>query len=307
LKRREARRAADNTLGAIVADYLKLEGGKLRCLKNRRRQLELHVLPKLGSTPVGLIRRYDLVKLFDDIEVNVGRPTADNTLALLRRIFNWHSLRDDQFSNPIIRGMARRAPHESKRTRVLGDDELRAVVKTAQADKGPYGPLVLFLLLTTARLKEAANMTWRELQGSDWILPAARNKVKVDHVRPLSAAALAVLNKLPRNGEYVFSTDGVRPVGGLQRRKEAFDKACDVNGWVPHDLRRVGRTLMSRAGVSSDHAERCLGHLIGGTRAIYDRHEFHSEKQKAFEALARQIDFILNPPAANVRQLPARG
>jgi hypothetical protein len=52
---------------------------------------------------------------------------------------------------------------------------------------------------------------------------------------------------------------------------------------------------MSRAGVPTDHAERCLGHVIGGVRGTYDRHAYHAEKKAAFEALAGQIDRIINP------------
>ena len=52
---------------------------------------------------------------------------------------------------------------------------------------------------------------------------------------------------------------------------------------------------MSRAGVNSDIAERCLGHVIGGVRGVYDRHEYLSEKRSAFDALAAQIERILNP------------
>jgi hypothetical protein len=59
---------------------------------------------------------------------------------------------------------------------------------------------------------------------------------------------------------------------------------------------------MSRAGIPSDHAERCLGHVIGGVRGVYDRHEFHVEKKQAFEALAALIDRIVNPKS-NVVQL----
>ena len=57
---------------------------------------------------------------------------------------------------------------------------------------------------------------------------------------------------------------------------------------------------MSRAGVGADVAERCLGHVIGGVRAVYDRHEFEQEKRKAFEALAGQIDLIIRGPMENV-------
>jgi hypothetical protein len=52
---------------------------------------------------------------------------------------------------------------------------------------------------------------------------------------------------------------------------------------------------MSRAGVPSDHAERCLGHVIPGVRGVYDRHEYYKEKAQAFEALAAQIERIVNP------------
>jgi hypothetical protein len=40
---------------------------------------------------------------------------------------------------------------------------------------------------------------------------------------------------------------------------------------------------------NADHAERCLGHAIGGVRGVYDRHEYYDEKKAAFEALAKQI------------------
>ena len=77
--------------------------------------------------------------------------------------------------------------------------------------------------------------------------------------------------------------------------KANFDRACGVSGWVVHDLRRTARSLMSRAGVPSDHAERCLGHVMPGVRGTYDRHEYYEEKRSAFEALAAQIDRIIRP------------
>jgi hypothetical protein len=58
--------------------------------------------------------------------------------------------------------------------------------------------------------------------------------------------------------------------------------------------------LLSRAGIDADIAERCLGHTIGGVRSVYYRHEYEQEKRRAFEALAAQIERILNPPSDNV-------
>jgi hypothetical protein len=54
---------------------------------------------------------------------------------------------------------------------------------------------------------------------------------------------------------------------------------------------------MSRAGVPSDHAEHCLGHVIPGVRGTYDRHQYYAEKQRAYEMLAAQIARIIDPQA----------
>ena len=139
-------------------------------------------------------------------------------------------------------------------------------------------------------------MRWIELVGKDWILPGARNKTGVELVRPLSDEAMAVLAGLPRigKGEFVFATVH-GPYANYDKGKKALDAACGVTGWTIHDLRRTARSLMSRAGVPSDHAERCLGHVIGGVRGTYDRHAYHEEKRRAFEGLAAQIERIVNP------------
>jgi integrase len=104
-------------------------------------------------------------------------------------------------------------------------------------------------------------------------------------------------------GDFVFTYDGSRPIRSFVRPKKDFDKTSGVTGWTLHDLRRTARTLLSRAGVGADIAERCLGHAIGGVRATYDRHEFSIEKRHAFEALAAQIDRIINPQP-NIVTLP---
>jgi integrase len=114
---------------------------------------------------------------------------------------------------------------------------------------------------------------------------------------PLSKAAQAVLNALPviGDGKFVFSHDGERPVGGFSKFKAKLDQLSGVTGWGLHDARRTARTLLSRAGVNADIAERCLGHVIGEVRETYDRYEYLPEKADAFEALAAQIERILNP------------
>jgi integrase len=312
---KQARRStAENTFRAVAEEYFKREGGRLRSGTARENDLERLVYPTLGDRPITEIRRSDIIRLLDKVEegkplgVKGGARMADLALAYIRRIMNWYATRSDDFRSPIVRGMARVKAKERARERTLTDDELRAVWKVADGTPGPFGPYVQFLLLTAARRNEASEMVQGELNGIDWTLPADRNKTKVDLVRPLSEAALAVLAKVPKLAgcKVMFSTDGKNPISGFTRFKDNLDKACGVTGWTLHDLRRSARSLMSRAGVPSDHAERCLGHVITGVRATYDRHEFYAEKQRAFEALATQIGFILDPKE-NVIPIAGRG
>jgi len=51
---------------------------------------------------------------------------------------------------------------------------------------------------------------------------------------------------------------------------------------------------MSRAGVPSEHAERVMGHAIGGIEGIYDRHAYRDEKADALGRLAALIDGIVH-------------
>jgi integrase len=311
-EKRAAAALAEDTFQAVAESYMareeaKEDGKRLRTLGQRRRMLDRLILPTLGERPIGAILKSEIVRLLDKVERENGATMSDRTLALISRILNWYESRHDEFRSPIRRMEARAPVKEHARSRVLDDAELRAVWRAAEAHPSSYSSVVMFLLLTGARRSEAAAMTWGEISSEgDWTLPAARNKVKVDLVRPLAPAARAVIEKLPKIGKrgLVFSHDGRRLLGGFSEFKRKLDAACGVTGWTFHDLRRTARSLMSRAGVLPHIAERTLGHVIRGVEGTYDRHAYHDEKKAAFEALAGLIERIVNP-VDNV--VPLRG
>jgi integrase len=263
------------------------------------------VLPVLGTRQIDDIKRSDVVRLLDKIEDENGPHPAQAALAFLSRIFNWHASRDDDFSNPIRRGMARTRASDGARDRVLSDDELSAVWNAAGRSTKPFGRLVQFLLLTATRRNEAARMARGELSGSAWIIPAGRMKNKQEFVIPLSSSARMLIDAMMPVSPFVFSYDGRQPITGFADFKRELDGVCGVTGWRLHDLRRTARSLLSRAGVAPDIAERCLAHTIGGVRGVYDRHAYYDEKKWAFEALANLIERIVHP-ADNVVAMPDR-
>jgi integrase len=310
---RESERQAQ-TFKAIATEYLARKAKDHRSRDWVEAALERLVYPALGAKPIDAIGRGDIVRLLDRIEDERGPVMANRTLSILNRVMNYHAARSDTFRSPIVRGMAR--GREEPRSRVLTDEELRAIWRATELNTMGAGAtvagsarglqtasgsgtapvfaaLVRFILLTATRRNEAAKARRSEIADGEWTILAARYKTKLDHVVPLSALAIASIP--PGDGEWLFTINGRDAIGNYTWHKTAFDQASGVTDWRLHDLRRTARSLMSRAGVPTDHAERCLGHVIGGVRGVYDRHEYYEEKRRAFEALAAQIERIVNP------------
>jgi integrase len=218
--------------------------------------------------------------------------------------------------------MARTKSKERAGKRILADDEIRDVWAGLEqvTEPGCYARFVKSLLLCATRRTESARMHSAELEGDLWTIPADRYKTKLDHVVPLTATARALIGEKPAEGQksswYIFSTtNGEKPFSGFSKAKRELDTAISeirqrdgrepMPRWRLHDLRRTARSLMSRAKVPTDHAERALGHVMGGVRETYDRYEYLEEKRSAFEALARLLALILNPQPVNL--VPRRG
>ena len=325
--RAEAKReqlAEENSVEKILDKFEARYSSKLRSGDQIERAFRVYVRPRIGTKAIYDLKRRDIVEMLDAIEDENGPVMADRVLAHVRKAFNWWMVQDEEFKSPIVRGMARTKPAERKRRRILADDELRDVWAALDVMEGPgcYRAYVRNLLLTMTRRNESSDMTSTELNGDVWLIPAARYKNKQDHAVPMSAMALENLKTAPTpkarsNAHFIFSTtDGQKAFSGFSKAKAELDrtinKARKAAGkpkmvrWTLHDLRRTARTLMSRAGVPEDHAERAMGHTIVGVRGTYDRYEFLDEKRKAFDALAGLVALILNPPAGNVVRLDQR-
>jgi integrase len=295
------------TFAAVAENWLKrhVEAKGLRTGGNIRRMLGLYVLPRWGEREFLSIRRGDVATLLDMVEDRSGARTADKVLVVVRSLMNWHASRSDDYTPPIARGMRRQNSSETARARILTDDELRAIW-TAAESAGTYGRMIRLLLLTGQRLSKVQQMKWSELDGGEWTIPTLAREKQNAGLLILPQMALDIIAKQPQLGAYVFAGRGPGAFSGFTRSKRRLDHDSSVTGWRLHDLRRTARSLMSRAGVNADHAERTLGHAIGGIRGVYDRHAFKDEKADALRRLAALIEGIVHPHAANIVPLAKR-
>lgn len=329
-RKQDANQPTEGNISGLLDNYVTryVKGRNLRSAAMIEAQLDRLVKPRIGKIGIYELRRSHVSRMLDEIADEHGPRMADLVLAYIRKAFNWYEVNghDDDFVSPVVRGMARLKPSERQRERVLADDEIRDMWAALDTITEPacFPAYVKMLLLTATRRSEVADMAAAELDGDMWTIPAARYKTsresKRDHVIPLSAMARDVLGTVPKpkqrkNDYFIFSTThGAKAFCGFSKAKTALDEAIadireregrpPMQDFVLHDLRRTARTLLARAGVRDDIAERCLGHVIKGVEKVYNRHTYLDEKRGAFEALALLVQKILDPKS-NVELLAA--
>jgi integrase len=295
------------------------------------RLFKIEILPRLGAKRVGDVRKGDINDILDAIVTRGSPITANRTLAVLRKFFNW--ARDDRGLITVSPCQGVTAPaEESPRDRVLNDNEIPLAWAAFERIGWPFGPIAKLLLLTGTRRDEIASARWSEidLDANTLTIAKERSKNGIAHEIPLSMAALRIIKELPRIGDkkggYVFTTTGETPVSGFSRLKsivdghilDALKKEAEARGddpedveapphWTLHDLRRTVATSLQKLGVRLEVTEAVLNHVSGsraGIVAVYQRHEYASEKRSALDAWARRLDAIVtDAPATNVLEL----
>jgi integrase len=308
----EAPPVKPDTVADVVATWLvrHVEAKGLRRGDEMRRLLEKHVVPVWRDRAFAEIKRSDIAALLDAVEDAHGPWIADAVLVTLRSVAGWYATRHDSYAPPFIKNMRRVPSEKRKRERTLSDDELRRVWLTAEAEDSVFGKFLMLLLLTGQRREKVATMRWSDVSPDGvWTIrtESAREKGHAG-VLALPPLAIEIVRSLPRfaSNEHVFA--GRRPGGpiaGFAPWHTGFKQRCGVDGWTLHDARRTARSLLSRAGVRPDIAERTLGHAVGGITAVYDKHSYRDEKADALRRLAALVESIVHPPA-DAKVVPLR-
>ncbi len=250
------------------------------------------ILPDLGTKPVSSVKRREIASVMDEVERTAGPSVADRVHEQLSLFFRWYAERDDDFTSPLVRTMKRHRAGSGAHP--MTDMEIRQFW-SACADAGIAGVAGRFCLLTATRRNETTRATWPEISSDGvFTIPPHRYKTKREHIVPLSQAALDLLSDLDKASPYLFGIGDGEPDNWTLWLTIVAAGGPNRPGLSWHSLRKTGRTLMSRAGVRSDHAERALGHVQGAIERAYDKHDYQAEKRSAFEALAMQLQQIIN-------------
>ena len=295
-KRRVVADRVEDLLETFIAQHLSQNrsGGEISRLLRREMGK-----PWAGRS-IHEITKRDVVELISGIKQRGAPVAANKALKSVKTFLRWCVGRAVLDQSPA-EGVPLPAK-EVARDRVLNDKELAQVILGARKIGGPYGVIVELLALTGQRREEVAGLQRDELDLAHrvWTIPKQRTKNAKAHIVHLSNQSVAVLKRVDQRGPL----PGTKPFQDFSRAKRLLDQFSGVAGWRLHDLRRTCVSGMARLGIPPHIADKILNHnagTISGVAAVYQRHEFLSERQEALERWGAHVTHIVAEASGKVR------
>lgn len=272
------------------------------------RGFDKYVLPVIGDKPVAAVTLEDVrgivVPLFNGRNSTgyILRQNIEYVLryAVVEKHRSDNPAADLKWLLPTVRKAANHRPSLPYR------QAPEAMVEWQALSINPAVRLaVLFIVLTAARLSEATEATWSEIDLSEriWTVPARRMKARRGHEVPLSWQALEVLaqaRKLQRSDSLIFAMDSnraarppsQRTVSDALRRLGRVDE--DGRPITAHGFRSTFRVwAMECVPGSSETAEVALAHEESDrTKKAYARSTLDGPRAKLMQEWA---DYVLSP------------
>jgi integrase len=223
-----------------------------------------------------------------------AKPSAAFAVRTLRPVLKWGAQRG-LVPIAVTLGLASPAPVKRRR-RVLSRAELAELLPLLTVENGTRAALLRFLLLTLARLSEASEARWRDLDVTtdSWTIPDTKNGEA--HTVPLPRQAIALLASLPAGApdSLIFPSLTGTVLGNWDRSMKRLHALSGTAGWHRHDLRRTGATMLGEMGVEPHVVEASLNHaaIHSAIAATYNRARYRPQVACALQRLADRLDAI---------------
>jgi integrase len=283
------------TVSAEIERYLERKRASLkpRSFDALQRHLRFRCKP-LHHLRLGEIDRRTIAQTLAEIESGSGPVARNRIRSSLSAFFAWAIREGLAETNPVL-GTAT-ADEGQGRDRALSEAELRAIWDALRQDH-PFSDIIRLLILTAQRREEIGGLRWAEIDFDRGliVLGPERTKNKRLHELPISTQVRAILERQPRNGEFVWGrrwTNWSAAKAQLDLRTKG-----NINPWRLHDCRRTAATMMAELGTQPHHVETVLNHVSGfraGVAGIYVRAKFEDQIRQALQQWADYVDSLTN-------------
>jgi integrase len=276
--------------------------------------LSTYAFPVIGSLPVADVNRDLVLRCVEPIWA-AKNPTAVRVLRRIGSVLdfaganNWRdganpAAWDSNLEHALPKpGAVRAVKHHA----ALPFDQIHDFVTQLRQRQGIAARAFEFLILTAARTGEVNGARWSEIDYAArvWVIPAARMKAKKDHRVPLSDRAIAILQALPREGDFVFIGDQKDTALG-HSAMDQVRKRMRYTDITVHGFRSTFRDWAAERTSYPNHVvEMALAHAINSAvEKAYRRGDLFAKRARLMADWAR---YVAAPhPEATVTPLHAR-
>jgi integrase len=264
--------------------------------------LATYAYPIFGDLPVSAIDK-DLVMRALEPHWAAKRESMSRVRGRIENVLAWAKVqgyRDGE--NPAHwRGhLSNLLARPAKRTQkdhysALPYVELPAFMAELRARAGMPARALEFLILTAARRDEVRLAQWSEvdLAGRLWTVPGERMKAGREHRVPLSEAATALLQALPRRGPYLFPGYGSAPALAQNTMLYLLKVPMGRRGKATvHGMRSAFSDWAAElTNFSSEVREMALAHAVSDrVEAAYRRGDLFQKRRELAEVWAQYCD-----------------
>lgn len=261
------------------------------------RRLEKEIFPWIGKRPISEITAPELLATVRRIESRGVLETAHRALQNCGQVFRYAVATGRAERNPATDLRGALPPTKVKHhASITEPKEIGALLRAIEGYQGSIVTKAALQLapLCFVRPGELRHAEWAEfdLDNAEWRIPAARMKMREQHIVPLSNQAISILKELgplTGGGKYVFP--GAR-TNGRPMSENTVNAALRRLGYsgtemTGHGFRSMATTLLNEQGWNRDAIERQLAHAERNSiRAAYNYAEYLPERRKMMQAWA---------------------
>ena len=306
--KRSAKIASENTFEAIAREWIANQRDRLAVQYSTRlvARLEADIFPHIGSRPIAQIDAPELLDVLRKVEKRGVIETARRLRQVCGQVFRYAIASGRAKHDPSVdlRG-ALKSSGRPRGHNAMPLDELPNFLKALEGyDGDPRTRLALrVIILTFVRTNELRGARWDEfenLEGNEplWRIPAARMKMKREHIVPLAPQAVALLRELrglPGSEASPFLFCSPSREGYMSNNTMLF--AMYRLGYhgrsTVHGFRAMASTALNEMGFRPDVIERQLAHQERNeVRAAYNRAEYLSERRAMMKHWADYLDVM---------------
>lgn len=295
--------ASDNTFESVAREWMTLQSKRLShvTLGKAKWMLETFIFPSLGKTAVDAITAPDLLAALRKIEAKGAHETAHRTKARCGQVFRYAIATGRAQRDPSADLRGALAPVVSVPRAAITDPKrigelLRAI--DGYTGAGPTLAALRLAPLVFVRPGELRKAEWSEidLQAAEWRIPAARMKMREEHIVPLSTQAVAVLREiqsLTGDGRFVFPSIRAKSRAMSDNTINAALRRLgySTEDMTGHGFRALASTRLNEIGWPPDVIERQLAHAERDkVRAVYNRAQYLPERRKMMQGWADYLD-----------------